>query len=369
MIIGIDGNEANVEKQVGVSVYTRNLLEYFSSVANENTRFQIFLKQPPIETMPKANEWFTYTILPFPFFWLRLFMSVYLFFHRNLSVFFSPAHYTPYYSSCPVVVTIHDLAFYYFPNEYLTKDLYKLTNWTKDAVLKASKVICVSEATQKDVLRHYDIDPVKTKVIYNGFTKHPKEKISTSILNKLKIKKSKFILYVGTLQPRKNIPSLIDAFEKFKTNHPDFKLVLVGKKGWLYEEIFETVRLRNLETDVIFAGYISDEELASLYANALCFVLPSLYEGFGLPILEAMYHKCPVITSFTSSLPEIGSDACLYFDPKKSSELLEKIEAFAESPQLRLEYISKGLRRIQLFSWKECAKNTLQILEESAQNI
>ena len=132
---------------------------------------------------------------------------------------------------------------------------------------------------------------------------------------------------MGTLQPRKNLITLIESFSLFKKQNPEFKLVICGKKGWLYEHIFQRVKELKLDKEVKFVGFIKDEDLANLYTNAFCFVLPSLYEGFGLPLLEAMSFDCPVISSFTSSLPEVGGDACLYFDPRNSSELAEKLPA------------------------------------------
>ena len=146
----------------------------------------------------------------------------------------------------------------------------------------------------------------------------------------------------------------------------DFKLVIVGKQGWLYDHIFEKVKIMNLQDKIIFTGHVSDEELISYYQNAFCLALPSLYEGFGIPVLEAMSYNCPVIASFSSSLPEIGGEACLYFDPKNSIDLLEKFKTLQDNKELRKELISKGKQRIKEFSWKKCGEQTLEVIKNYA---
>ncbi|MBI4004923.1 glycosyltransferase family 4 protein, partial [Candidatus Roizmanbacteria bacterium] len=174
-----------------------------------------------------------------------------------------------------------------------------------------------------------------------------------------------YLLYVGTLQPRKNILTLIDAFHKLWKQIQTYKLVIVGKKGWLYEEIFTKVQELNLQEQVVFTDYLPDDQLVALYKNAFCFILPSLYEGFGIPVLEAMSFSCPVITSFASSLPEIGGDACLYFDPHSSDDLVEKIQRLRDDTALRKDLIKKGRERIKQFSWEKCADETLNVIQQA----
>lgn len=367
MRIGVDGNEANVEKQVGVSVYTLRLLNYARKIADHNTQFYIFLRSKPLSLMPKENEWFRYIIIPGPFAWLRTSLPLYLQLKRNIDVFFSPAHYSPPFCPVPLVVTIHDLSYVYYPQEFLKKDLYKLTHWTKESVEKAAKIICVSQTTKKDVMKHYAIPEEKIVVIYNGYEKTVSEnKNNTSkILSTYSLSDTKYLLYAGTLQPRKNISFLVRTFAKLHINYPTLKLVLTGKKGWLYDEIFETVQSLSLQKKVIFTGYVSDEELITLYRNALCFVHPSLYEGFGLPLIEAMANGCPVVSSFASSLPEIGGDACLYFDPKNEADLTEKLQTIIESQTTRKELIRKGKERVTFFSWEKSGEETVKVLRQA----
>jgi glycosyltransferase involved in cell wall biosynthesis len=171
-----------------------------------------------------------------------------------------------------------------------------------------------------------------------------------------------YILFVGTLQPRKNIAKLIEAFSQLKNKNT--QLVIVGKKGWLWEEIFNAPAKFGVLERVKFLDFVSNEDLPGLYKNALCFVLPSLYEGFGLPVLEAMKFGCPTVISNVSSLPEVGGDASLYFDPQSVDDIAQKIEMVVSDEKLRAEMVKKGYNQVKQFSWEKTAKQTLKVLED-----
>lgn len=366
MIIGIDGNEANVKELVGVSVYTLRLLESFQKRLNENLKFRVYLREKPQKHLPVESVNYTYTIVKPNFLWSQISLPIYLTAHEKPAVFFSPAHYAPRFCPVPTVVTIHDLSYFYFPNEFLKNDLYKLINWTKYSVRKAKKIIAVSEHTKKDLVNFYNVAEEKISVVYNGYgieTQNLKLKNQNSINYKLKTKN--YILYVGTVQPRKNIKTLIDAFDIFTDDHPDFSLYIVGKKGWMYDKTAQSFKQSNHKDKIIMRGYVSDDELALLYQNAFCLVNPSLYEGFGIPVLEAMSQSCPVIASNTSSLPEIGGDAALYFDPKSIVQLGGQLNKLYDDKKLRDELVKRGKERIKKFSWQTCADKTLAILHEA----
>lgn len=357
MFIAIDGNEANVERKVGVSVYTFQLLHYFKKQSGKNLRFTVYLRKKPQSNMPEESEFFAYIVLPFPFFWSQVFLPLALFFGKKPDVFFSPAHYAPRFSPVPTVVTIHDLSYFYYPNEFLKEDLYKLKNWTAYSVKNAQKIIAVSEHTKQDLIRWYKIPEHKINVIYNGIEKSIQYKV-LSIKNK---EKKPYILYVGTIQPRKNIATLVKAFRKFKEKYPDFVLKIAGKQGWMTDAILKEINQHNTG-DIELLGYVPDEELPGLYAHAFCFVMPSLYEGFGIPVLEAMSYGCPVISSHASALPEIGADACLYFDPKNTDDLYRKLVELKEHASLQSDLIEKGKKRARQFSWQTCAQETLNFI-------
>ena len=360
MIIGVDGNEANVDHRVGVSNYTHKLLSYFKKKANRDLQFTIFLREKPKSDMPKENRFFRYRVVWGKFLWSQVFLPLSLI-KNNIDIFFSPAHYSPRFISIPYVVTIHDLSFFRYPEDFRKRDLLKLTLWTNYSVKRAKKIIAVSQATKKDILKIYKLADEKIKVIYNGF-----EKIKSKSGKWLRNIPKNYFLFVGTLQPRKNLATLINAFNLFQKNYPQFELIIAGKKGWLYESLFKQVSDLGLTDKVFFTDYISDKQLEFLYRNAFAFVLPSLYEGFGIPILEAMSFNCPVIASFSSSLPEIGGDACLYFNPLDENDLVKKMKILLENNQLRKELIKKGRQRVKQFSWKKCAQETLDLLIESA---
>jgi len=359
MIIGVDGNEANVEKKVGVSVYTLNLLNYFKKNSDRLTRFKIFLKKKPLFHLPSSSSYFSYEIIYGRFLWSQIFLPLRLL-KKDIDVFFSPAHYGPRFCPIPLVVTIHDLSYIYYPNEFLKKDLYRLKNWTGYTIKAAKKIIAVSNSTKNDLIKIYKVPSQKIKVIYNGFNQYKGIKVSS--LRERKLQKP-YILYIGTLQPRKNLINLIRSFYKFNQIYTKFELIIAGKKGWLYQKIFEEVKNLGIEDKVFFTDYVTDHQLVYLYQNAFCLVMPSFYEGFGLPILEAMHFSCPVLASFSSSLPEVGGEACLYFNPEDINDLTEKLIKLNNDLFLREKLIEKGKKRIKLFSWKKCAQETLKILK------
>lgn len=356
MLIGIDGNEANVTEQVGVSVYTYKLLEYFSAHANSDNEFLIYLKDDPLLHMPKPNKHFSYRIVRGKRAWSQIFLPLDLFTYRKIDRFFSPNHYAPRLSPVKTIITIHDTAYEYFPEEFLAEDLYKLKNWTKYSLRQCYKAICVSNNTKQDVKKIYKTPEKKLHIVYNGYDKI--EKNESNILERFSIHKKNYLFHLGTIQPRKNLLFLINAFKRIKKSNNKLQLVIAGKKGWLYEKILS----EGQEDGIIFTGYIDQKDKFELYNNALAYVIPSLYEGFGIPLLEAMSCECPVLSSNTSCLPEVGGDACLYFDPKNIDSFINSYNKLLNNNDVRNELIEKGKLRIKNFSWNKTAKETLDVL-------
>ena len=375
MIIGIDGNEANVEKRVGIGEYAFELLSQFSSSkfippkAGQSSKFIIYLKDKPRDDLPSRNENWRYRVVGPRKLWTQIGLPLSLFLHEpRPDVFFSPTHYAPRFSPSPTAISIMDLSYIYYPEMFRKSDLYQLRNWTSYSVKKASKIFTISKASKDDIIKVYEVPSEKVIATYPGI-KQFSMKSQFSNFKKIKDKygiKGDFILFVGTLQPRKNIVRLIEAFSQIKTK--DIQLVIVGKKGWLYEEILEAPKKYGIENSIKFLDFVPNEDLSVLYQNALCFVLPSLYEGFGLPVLEAMKYGCPVITSNVSSLPEAGGDAALYIDPLNVSDITAKIKMVFEDNKLRKEMIEKGKKQVAKFSWEKTAKETLKVLEEIAKD-
>ena len=359
MIIGIDGIEANVEEKVGVSVYTAQLLSYFQSIANVDTQFIVYLRSAPLENLPKETDYFRYEIVRQKGLWRDVFFPIHLHTHKKIDVLFCPAHYIPRFCPVPTIVTIHDLAYEFFPHEFKKEDLFKLKNWTRHAVRKSKGVIAVSKTTALDLQKLYDVPSQKITTIYNGYASVGRP--SDETIKSFGLKSYKYFLYIGTLQPRKNIPTLIQAFALYHKTHPDIKLVIVGRKGWMYDSIFEEVKRLNIEDSVVFTGYV--KSLKMFYTNAIAYILPSLYEGFGLPVIEAMHYECPVIVSDTPALMEVSDGACLSFPAHDTIALAQALEKISQL-SVRKALIAKGTKRAKHFSWDKTAKQTLDIIKQ-----
>ncbi|HUD43921.1 MAG TPA: glycosyltransferase family 1 protein [Patescibacteria group bacterium] len=373
MIIAIDGNEANVKKRVGVSEFAFELLAQLTKIKDQGSSINVYLKESPLKDFPIEDKNWQYSIFGPKKLWTQLALPAHLFLQlKKPDVFFTPSHYAPRFSPCPTVISIMDLAYIHFPQLFAKKDLYQLQNWTKYSVKNASKIITISQSSKHDILNIYGVAEEKVAVIYPGIK--PLVSLTPHVypMQELKIKyaiSQNFLLFVGTLQPRKNIARLIEAFSQLKkSKDKELQLVIVGKKGWLYEEILAAPEKFGVSESVKFLEFVSDDELAILYSNAKCFVFPSLYEGFGLPVLEAMQHDCPVITSNVSSLPEAGGDAALYVDPLDVEDMAKKIEKVLNDSNLRKEMIKKGREQVKKFSWEKAAKETLDVLQSVARN-
>lgn len=376
MIIGIDGNEANVKKRVGISEYAYWLLYYFAKFAqardNEHITFVIYLKNAPIAELPKETNNWKYKIVGPAKFWTQFGLPLNLFFGRpRPNIFFSPTHYAPRFSPVPTIVSIMDLSFLQFKDLFKKSDLYQLEHWTEYSVKKASRVLTISNSSRNDIIKTYAVPEGKVVTIYPGI----KESISLTphvySMNQLQAKyhiSDKYILFVGTLQPRKNIIRLIEAFSKVLATkqEKDLQLVIIGKRGWLYEPILEAPQKYKVKNEVKFLENVNDEDLALFYQHALCYILPSLYEGFGLPVVEAMKHGCPVITSNISSLPEAGGDAALYVNPEDTNDIADKITRLIADEKLRKELQEKGKKQAEKFNWEKTAKQTFEVLQQVA---
>lgn len=364
MIIGIDGNEANVTKRVGVGEYAYQLLQRFYQV--KDIRFVIYLKDKPIDDMPEDAAHWQYRVIKPGALWTQWRLPLDLYTHKpHPDVFFTPSHYAPRKSPIPTVMTIFDLSYMYFPDLFKKKDLYQLRNWTAYSVKQASKILTISASSKNDIIEEYGVDKKDVVVTHLGIKNVVTLEPRVYGMNQLKDTyhiNDRYILFVGTLQPRKNIVRLIEAYSKIKEK--DIDLVIIGKRGWLYEDILAAPKKYNVEKHVKILENVNNEDLVVFYKHALCYVLPSLYEGFGLPVLEAMQYGCPVLTSDISSLPEAGGDAAIYFDPKDVDDIAAKIEKVVKDEKLRKELIEKGKKQAAKFNWEKTAKQTLDVLLE-----
>ncbi len=271
------------------------------------------------------------------------------------------------------VMTFNDLSIYKIPECFSKiKKAKEKTNYSL-MFRKVDKIIAVSETVKKDLIEIFGGGEEKIKVIYNGlderFFETKEEFESSNVLKKMGISK-KYILFLGTLEPSKNITRLLQSFAEFKKQYSktstqsgkfDYQLVLAGKRGWLAEEYKQIASDLGLVKDVVFTGYIIGDDLKPLFKNAEFFVMPSLYEGFGVTVLEAFASGTPAIVSNVSSLPEIAGEAAYFINPLDTKNIAETFLKFSQDENLREEYRRKGLERAKNFSWEKCARETLEV--------
>lgn len=362
MNIGIDGYEANVEHRVGIGRYAYEILTHLYPFMRKHT-VTVFLPSAPRADMPPETPNWKYKVggpnKLWTFVGLPLAMR-----SEHLDVMYSPTHYVPRFTMVPRVMAVMDVSYLKYPQLFKAKDLFQLKNWTAYAVAHTKKIFTISQASKNDIIKEYHVPASKVVVTYPGFTMGE----TISIAGKYHISKN-YILSVGTIQPRKNFTRLIEAFALFlrenKQKFSDLELVIIGKKGWLYEPIFEAPRKYGVEDNVKFLDFVPDADLPGFYSHALCFALPSLYEGFGLPVLEAMAYKCPVVVSNVSSLPEIAGKAGIYVDPNSAESIAKGLLTAVRERNLiqGRTRVSSGVAQTKKFTWENAAKQTLEVLE------
>lgn len=383
MRIGID---VRLWNETGVGRYTRNLIEnlfkidnsndytlFARSVDYENIKNQISQIKKNWKLRPADVRWHTVDEqLKFPA----------ILNHENLDLVHFPYFSVPIFYNKPFVVTIHDLILNHFPTgeaSTLPLPIYKLKQLgyqfvINKAAIKAKKVITVSIATKDEIVDHLGIDESKVVVTYEGYSNQKsniKNQISPFQKNK-KIKLKEYFLYVGNAYPHKNLERLVEAFNQFyheilRSDQDNIKLVLVGKEDYFYKRLKERIKSMNMQESVLLYGQVTDEELGYLYKNAKALILPSIMEGFGLPVLEAMAEKCLVVCSDIPSFREICKDTAIYFNPKDIEDIKRVLRSVCSD---KLNYdikkrIDEGFERSKNFSWEKMAEETLKIYESS----
>jgi glycosyltransferase involved in cell wall biosynthesis len=258
------------------------------------------------------------------------------------------------------VVTVHDLTYKRFPELLQNETLHNLERHMQRELTQSDAVICVSESTRRDLLHYYQADRRRIVTVLSGVAPLPEMPLTDAPPNL----PARFILFVSTIEPRKNLGVLLDAFEELKARGAyDGELVVVGRVGWKAEAIVPRLR----RPGVHHLDYLEPEQLATVYARSELFVFPSIYEGFGFPLLEAMAHGVPTIAARSSSLPEVGADATLYFEPRDANALTKLIERVTGDAALRMELIARGRKRVAELRWDHAAEKTLEVLRRAAQ--
>jgi len=359
MLIGIDASRAARGKRTGTEKYSFQLIRHLVALDQKN-RYRLYFDRPPFYELRIANC--ELRVMPFPRLWTHVRLSWEMM-RRPPDVLFVPAHVLPIVHPPRSVVTIHDLGYLYFPRTYRALDRLYLDLTTRYNARAAAHIIADSQATKRDLVERYGVEPSKISVIYPGYDEEAFQPVrEREAIEAVKARygiAGDYILFVGTIQPRKNLVRLMEAFSLLKRQAADLQLVIAGKKGWLYEAIFRRVEELGLEGQVVFTGYVAEEGLPALFSGARLFVFPSLYEGFGLPVLEAMACGTPVVCSNASSLPEVAGDAAVLVNPRDVEELAGAMRQLVESQEIRAELRGKGLAQAARFSWQRAARETL----------
>ena len=372
MLIGIDASRASIAQKTGVEYYSASLIEWLAKVDNflirsgKENNYLLYTPAALEGDLANLPSNFKEIVIPFSRMWTHIRLSFELML-RPPDLLFVPAHVLPVIHPKKTVITIHDVAFNYFPEAYSDRARNYLEWSTKYAVRHATKIIAISESTKKDLIKFYKARPEQVQVIHNGYDDlflafNPDKKIYESILRRMKIERD-YLLFIGRIEKKKNVINIIRAYELVREGGFDCQLVLAGKLGFGSIDILRAIEKSRYGDDIILPGYVSEEDSMYLMHGTKVFVFPTLYEGFGLPVVEAMASGTPVVSSNRSSIPEVAGDAALLVDPLRYQEIAKAICRILIDDDLRISLIKKGKVRVKEFSWEKCAEQTLKLLE------
>ena len=372
MILGIDASRANKEKKTGVEWYSYFLIQEFKKIIPQNIQVVLYSPTPlRKDLLPLPSNW-KVKILKWPprKLWTIFRFSWEMLWHRP-NILFVPSHIIPFFAPKKTFTTIHDIGFKKFPEVYSSFNRWLQDFGTRRALTHASKIFTPSQFTKTQLLTTYKTLCAKSNLAHSNIIITPlsynknlyKPDVQNPILHiaeKYEIKKP-YLFYIGRLEKKKNINNIIEAFKIFNKDNPDYSLVLAGSKGAGWENL--QFKVQNSKLKIL--NWVPDKDVPHLMASAEIFLYPSLYEGFGIPILEAMASGTPVITSSCASMPEVAGDAALLINPNNPQEIAETIQRIINNPSLKQDLIQKGLIRCKQFSWEKCAEQTLHQMLKS----
>lgn len=358
MRIAIDASRTTVRQRTGTENYALQLIRHL--LPSEHELHLYFRNRPPDDLLPRQH--YHQHVIPLPRLWTHLGFAAALWRTRP-DVTWVPAHTLPRYFPGKAVVTVHDLGYLYFPEAHPIKERRYLDFTTRYSANRATLVLADSVATQQDLNRHYDIPIEKVRVVYPGVDESLHRIEDTTAMRHKYQLPARYLFFLGTLQPRKNIARLVRAFAQWQaqSDHKDVVLALGGKPGWLYDPAW-TADVPNVRV----LGYVADEDIAALYSGAIGLVLPSLYEGFGFPVVEALRCGTPVLCSNISSLPELTGEAGILVDPLSVGAIAQGIQQLVEDENLRAHLISHSTAQAHKFTWEAAARAALKALEDAA---
>jgi len=426
MIIGIDASRANRPHKTGTEWYSYYLIRWLAKLDQEN-QYILYTDKPLtkglldlstaqyVEGEDSQSGWIEYDqdgfqkikspygnfkakILKWPLrhFWTQGRLCLEMLIHKP-GVLFVPSHTLPVFHPKKSLVTIHDVGFendrclyskesicregglarraidllarIVTGGKYGANSIDYLAWSTEFALKKARRIITVSEFSKQEIIKIYKADKKKIAVVHNGYNRSLYKKIENrerieAVLESYGID-GPFLLYIGRLERKKNIPKLIEAFALLKHQNKDFKykLVLIGNASYGYDEINYLIQEYALDDEVIMPGWVAEEDVPFVYNAAAAFVFPSLYEGFGIPLLQAMASGVPIAASEAASIPEVVGDAALLFDPNDVAAMTKAVSDIVSDARLRAELIEKGFKRAENFSWEKAARETLAVIK------
>jgi glycosyltransferase involved in cell wall biosynthesis len=430
VLIGVDASRAVIAQRTGTEVYSLHLIRALLGLDTDH-RFRLYFNRVPAPGLFPDALHCEHRVIPFPRLWTHLRLSTEMLLAPP-DVLFVPSHVLPLVHPRRSVVTVHDLGHRYYPEAHTAAQRWYLEWSTRYHVRTAAYILADSSCTRDDLVRIYGADPARVAVAHLGIDPGFRPVRDGELVEVVKRKyglDGPYLLYIGTLQPRKNLVRLIEAFAHMgemgewangksqmangqigkwangkwqtvdgtrntehgtrntehgtrntqyatrNTQHReasrpkardairDLRLVLAGKKGWLYDEILLRARELGIADRVVFPGFVDQADLSALYSGALLFVIPSLYEGFCMPALEAMACGTPVACSNVSSLPEVVGEAALTFDPHDVADIAAAVRQGVDDGALRADLIGRGFAQVKRFTWQRCAEQVLDVLE------
>ncbi len=375
MHIGINYTSA-LRQGGGIGRYTRGLVNALARLDARNRYTLIVSKDSPLDALPSLPHNFTLKTLPLSerlltILWHRLDFPLSIDrWAGPFDLFHSPDFVLPPLHRTPGILTVHDLSFMQHPDGAVPKLRRWLNKVVPDSVHRARHILADSQSTKEDLITLLDVAPSKISIVGAGVESRFKPIADASTLSSVRQKyrlPERFVLGLGTLEPRKNYEGLIEAFNLLQSDHPDLHLVIAGGKGWLYDSIFETAKKSPASSRVHLIGFVADEDLPALYSLAQVFAFPSHYEGFGIPVLEAMACGTPVVAANNSSLPEIAGKAAVLLSATDTTALSDAIGQFLLRSSLHEEYRKSGIEQAKKFTWKVAAEKLLTVYQSLAE--
>ncbi len=357
-VIGIDASRSVSPQPTGTELYSRYLIAALLDRASDRFCFRLYFNRPPLAASRHPSA--AIRVIPLPRLWTHLRLSAEMILHRP-DLLFVPAHVLPIVHPRRSIVTVHDLGYLHFPEAHPPRQRWYLDRSTRWHTRTAAHLVADSAATQRDLIEQYHANPAKITVAYPGLDPSVRRIEDTSELARVNAKyhiDGAYVLYLGTVQPRKNLQRVIAAFLQLPTSN--LHLVIAGKQGWYADGL-----LKQSDDRVRFIGYVDAADKNALLSGATAFVFPSLYEGFGFPILEAMASGVPVLCSNTSSLPEVAGDAALLVKPLEVDDMTRGLRDITTNEDLRRTLIERGYQQAEKFTWQACADGVLNVFEKA----